>query len=167
MNNDELKKKIVDIALHAEWTDMFGDHNSIGKYAANAIADALIAAGIGDVKTVQHISASATALAVLDAAKAENAAVRARLDNAVELKYDVGDTVYLIQRTPDYPNGTILETIVRDVEVRKNKNGTFLNYYTELDNTYFSISEAEINVFAFTDKAAAETRLAELKGGNE
>lgn len=50
MTNDELKKKIVDIALHAEWTDMFGDHNSIGKYAANAIADALIAAGIGDVK---------------------------------------------------------------------------------------------------------------------
>ena len=97
--------------------------------------------------------------------KAENAELRARLDNAVELKYDVGDTVYLIQRTPDYPNGTILETIVRDVEVRKNKNGTFLNYYTELDNTYFSISEAEINVFAFTDKAAAETRLAELKGG--
>ena len=53
MNNDELKKKIVDIALHAEWTDIFGDHNSIGKYAANAIADALIKAGIGDVKDLQ------------------------------------------------------------------------------------------------------------------
>ena len=50
MNNEALKKKIVDIALHAEWTDIFGDHNSIGKYAANAIADALIAAGIGDVE---------------------------------------------------------------------------------------------------------------------
>ena len=49
MTNEEMKKKIVDIALHAEWMDMFGDHNSIGKYAANAIADALIAAGIGDV----------------------------------------------------------------------------------------------------------------------
>ena len=49
MTNEELKKKIVDIALHTEWMDMFGDHNSIGKYAANAIADALIAAGIGDV----------------------------------------------------------------------------------------------------------------------
>jgi hypothetical protein len=53
MNNEELKKKIVDIALHAEWTDMFGDHNSIGKYAANAIADAIIAAGIGDVKEAE------------------------------------------------------------------------------------------------------------------
>lgn len=96
--------------------------------------------------------------------RAENAKLRARLDKSVEFKYDIGDTVYLIQRTPDYPNGTILKTTVRDVEVRKNKNGTFLNYYTELDNTYFSISEAEINVFAFTDKAATETRLAELKG---
>lgn len=54
MTNEELKKKIVDIALHAEWMDMFGDHNSIGKYAANAIADALIAAGIGDVKEAEH-----------------------------------------------------------------------------------------------------------------
>lgn len=59
MNNEELKKKIVDIALHAEWTDMFGDHNSIGKYAANAIADALIAAGIGDVKEAEHRAARA------------------------------------------------------------------------------------------------------------
>lgn len=54
MTNEELKKKIVDIALHAEWMDMFGDHNSIGKYAANAIADALIAAGFGDVKETKH-----------------------------------------------------------------------------------------------------------------
>lgn len=53
MDNNELKKKIVDIALHAEWTDMFGDHYSIGKYAANAIADALIAARIGDVKEAE------------------------------------------------------------------------------------------------------------------
>lgn len=97
----------------------------------------------------------------------ENAELRARLEKAVGLKYDVGDTVYLIQRTPDYPNGTILETTVRDVEVRKNKNGTFLNYYAELDNTYFSITEAEIDVFAFTDKTQAESRLAELKGNNK
>ena len=54
MTNEELKKKIVDIALHAEWMDMFGDHNSIGKYAANAIADALIAAGYGDVKEIKY-----------------------------------------------------------------------------------------------------------------
>ena len=59
MNNDELKKKINEIISHTR---------------IERLADALIAAGIGDVKTVQHISASATALAVLDAAKAEHRA---------------------------------------------------------------------------------------------
>ena len=73
MNNDELKKKIVDIALHAEWTDMFGDHNSIGKYAANAIADALIAAWIGDVKDLQ---------AQVDALEMTNIALLAGYDGA-------------------------------------------------------------------------------------
>lgn len=73
MNSEELKKKIVDIALHAEWTDMFGDHNSIGKYAANAIADALIAAGIGDVKDLQ---------AQVDALEMTNIALQAGYDDA-------------------------------------------------------------------------------------
>lgn len=41
---------------------------------ADSLADALIAAGIGDVETVQKIAASATAMAVLEAAKAERRA---------------------------------------------------------------------------------------------
>ena len=49
MTEQELREKIVKIALNTSWTDMFGDHYSIGESAANAIADALIAAGIGDV----------------------------------------------------------------------------------------------------------------------
>lgn len=44
---------------------------------ADSLADALIAAGIGDVKTAQEIGASATAMAVLEAAKAEHRAARA------------------------------------------------------------------------------------------
>lgn len=70
MTNDELKKKIVDIALHAEWTDMFGDHNSIGKYAANAIADALIAAGIGDVEESENKATAAELVAQVSASTA-------------------------------------------------------------------------------------------------
>lgn len=50
MTEQGLREKIVKIALNTSWTDMFGDHYSIGESAANAIADALIAAGIGDVK---------------------------------------------------------------------------------------------------------------------
>ena len=53
MTEQELREKIVKIALNTSWTDMFGDHYSIGESAANAIADALIAAGIGDVSELK------------------------------------------------------------------------------------------------------------------
>ena len=55
LKDERIKAKIVEIALHAEWTDMFGDHYSIGESAANAIADVLIAAGIGDVKEYESL----------------------------------------------------------------------------------------------------------------
>lgn len=64
MANDELKKKICDII--APYVSAYGEDE--------AIADALIAAGIGDVETVQNISASATAIAVLEAAQAKHRA---------------------------------------------------------------------------------------------
>ena len=54
MTEQELRERIVKIALNTSWTDMFGDHYSIGESAANAIADDLIAAGIGDVKEEEH-----------------------------------------------------------------------------------------------------------------
>lgn len=55
MNNDELKKKIVDILLGVEWEGCLGNKYGIsgGKSAANAIADALIEAGIGDVSELK------------------------------------------------------------------------------------------------------------------
>lgn len=77
MTNDELKKKICDIV--APYVSAYGDDE--------AIANALIAAGIGDVETVQKIAASATAMAVLEAAKAEHRAAvaeRALKDMAVD-----------------------------------------------------------------------------------
>lgn len=75
MNNEELKKKIENIVAMAI---LEADELPFVE-TAEYVADALIAAGIGDVKTVQHISASATALAVLDAAKAEHRAEVAEL----------------------------------------------------------------------------------------
>ena len=91
MNKEELKKKIVEIihqcyANEKDYGYIFDLHI---KEKINAIADALIAAGIGDVKTAQEIGASATAMAVLEAAKAEHRAARAEraLDKATELAY--------------------------------------------------------------------------------
>lgn len=66
MTNDELKKKIIEIIspyVVERWHDK--------------IADKLIAARIGDVKTVREIGASAAAMAVFEAAKAEHRAERA------------------------------------------------------------------------------------------
>lgn len=105
MTNDELKKKIVEVVLNSEITGIQIRAITGGYSMANNIADALIAAGIGDVKdveaeanryemlyklqnrdmalaerrahdaeTVQKIAASATAMAVLEAAKAERRA---------------------------------------------------------------------------------------------
>ena len=64
MTNEELKKKICDII--APYVSAYGDDE--------AIAAALIAAGIGDVKTEREIGASAAAMAVFEAAKAEHRA---------------------------------------------------------------------------------------------
>lgn len=70
MSNEELKKKICEIIadnyLPKEMPDRLEDYKL---YRFERAADALIAAGIGDVKTAQEIGASATAMAVLEAAK--------------------------------------------------------------------------------------------------
>lgn len=73
MNNEELKKKIIEIMSNV-WSLPVP---CTAERKFERIADALIAAGIGDVKTAQEIGASATAMAVLEAAKAEHRAARA------------------------------------------------------------------------------------------
>lgn len=53
MTNDELKKKITDIVIEAIWKDAEADYDSTDETEAGLIAEALIAAGIGDVKDLQ------------------------------------------------------------------------------------------------------------------
>ena len=69
MNNEELKKKIVEIIndgiIHGE--DNFGVPTS---KTIESIADALIAAGMGEVEIARKISIAATKVAILEAAKA-------------------------------------------------------------------------------------------------
>lgn len=90
MTNEELKKKISGIIQQAgkDYGEFFRQElkeafHKGEKHFGNRdcsmtfydyIADALIAAGIGDVETVHKIAASATAMAVLEAAKAEHRA---------------------------------------------------------------------------------------------
>lgn len=50
MKNKELKKKIVEIIINAIWKDAEADYDSTDETEAGLIADALVAAGIGDVR---------------------------------------------------------------------------------------------------------------------
>lgn len=54
MNNDELKKKIVEIVINAIWKDAEADYDSADETEAGSIADAIIAAVIGYVKEEEH-----------------------------------------------------------------------------------------------------------------
>ena len=54
MNNDELKKKMVKIIVDAIWKDAEADYDSTDETEASIIADALIEAGIGDVKEIKY-----------------------------------------------------------------------------------------------------------------
>lgn len=54
MNNDELKKKITHIVIEAIWKDAETDYDSTDETEASSIADALISAGIGDVKNAEY-----------------------------------------------------------------------------------------------------------------
>lgn len=102
MTNEELKKKIVEIIINAIWKDAEADYDSTDETEAGSISDALIAAGIGDVKTAQEIGASVTAMAVLEAAKAEHRAevaeheLERRLAEATKAMYVYERALYYV-----------------------------------------------------------------------
>ena len=96
--------------------------------------------------------------------KAENAALRERLENAVELPCRVGDTIYSLDRI--------------DLKIRENKviAITFLlsNSVNHLEvqahnfrGAVASFESIDFGRYVFINREAAEARLAELKGGRE
>ena len=73
MNNEELKKKIVEVVLNSEITGIQIRAITGGGSTANSIADVLIAAGIGDVKDLQ---------VQVDSLEISNIALQAGYDDA-------------------------------------------------------------------------------------
>lgn len=63
MNNEELKKKIVEVVLNSEITGIQIRAITGGVSTANSIADALIAAGIGEVKESENKATAAELVA--------------------------------------------------------------------------------------------------------
>lgn len=105
-NNDELKKKIVEVLkpVIRAGNISCNEENACKKCwfpceierTAGRLADALIAAGIGDVETVQNISASATAMAVLEAAQAEHRAEVYK--RALHIAHTAGEFAYYVDK---------------------------------------------------------------------
>lgn len=96
--------------------------------------------------------------------ESENAALRVRLDKAVELPCKVGDTVYLIRQAilkKPYKL-EIEETKIEKVILTK--TGWKVKFES---NSFYETSIKNFNKTWFTDKSEAEARLAELKGGRE
>lgn len=102
--------------------------------------------------------------------KAENAAMRERLEKAVELPCKVGDKVYAIFPIEDklkILDGTFvgIEEVVSDFKgcmcaiiVRQAKDGHYFNTYWDL---------GQFNRTWWADKEIVESKLAEVMGNNE
>ena len=158
MNNDELKRKIAEIILqgvHAEPLD-----NSM----AIEIGDALISAGIGDVKE----------------AETENVALRERLEKSVGLPFKLGNRVWFFH----YDEETELpDEVVSSIFIGGNKKYAFLSprvyagklitkpnalcqYYFGEYKKFEDECDCDVIPYSecFKTREEAEARLAELKG---
>ena len=100
--------------------------------------------------------------------KAENAALRERLEKAVELKVKVGDTIYM----PWIWNGNsgIAGLIVREIQIIGDEAKYYITSFTTDDLTFAAhykfgkFQEDYFGKMVFTTREAATVRLAELKG---
>lgn len=107
-------------------------------------------------------------LAYLQRLKSENADLRKRLETAVELKAKVGDTIYMPWVWSGKSGIAVIEVIYIQIFADE------LEYHTDFEtddlaySAYYKFGKFRVNDFGeivFTDREAAEARLAELKGG--
>lgn len=99
--------------------------------------------------------------------KAENAALKERLEKAVELPCKVGDTIFYVQYFCDYKgcDSTTQQFCCgckEMIEREKHKEK-----YVICEKSFVLKDFEEIGKKYFTTHEAAEARLAELKGGKE
>lgn len=99
--------------------------------------------------------------------EAENAELRARIEKAVELPCKVGDTVYYIQYFCNYKkcDSTTQQICCgcKEMIERERRN----EKYVICEKPFELKDLTEIGKKYFTDRAEAEARLKELKGGEK
>ena len=99
--------------------------------------------------------------------KAENAALRERLEKAVELPCKVGDTIFYVQYFCDYKGCDSTTQLFccgckEMIEREKHKEK-----YVICEKSFVLKDLEKIGKKYFTTREAAEARLAELKGGKK
>lgn len=117
----------------------------------------------GKTSDVMNFSYADT-LAYIERLKAENAALRERLDKAVELPVKIGDTVYKVYDKCDGHNcpynGDYGQWRCHYEGERRCKPFIIIKQFCYSDIPF-------VNKTIFVLREAAEARLAELKGGKE
>ena len=110
MTNEELKKKICDII--APYVSAYGDDERI--------ADALIAAGIGDVKESENKATAAEIVAQAAASTAiEKIEEWKHLAEVAERALDLCETAYILSLNHRATEGVSLQAITSDLGVHK------------------------------------------------
>ena len=90
--------------------------------------------------------------------EAENAALRERLNKAVELPCKLGDVVYFIPTYNRKPIWGVRKGIIQMIGITRQGIHVKIKGESDFGKTYM------IGKSAFLDKSVAEARLAELKG---
>lgn len=97
-------------------------------------------------------------IAYINRLKVENAALRERLEKAVELPVKVGDTVYFIPTYNRKPIWGVQRGIVQMVGITRQGYHVKIRDRSDFNKTYM------FRKSAFLSKEQAEARLAELQG---
>lgn len=95
---------------------------------------------------------------IIDTLQSENAALRERLEKAVELPVKVGDTVYFIPTYNRKPIWGVQRGIVQMVGITRQGYHVKIRDRSDFNKTYM------FRKSAFLSKEQAEARLAELQG---
>ena len=113
----------------------------------------------------------------IEALKSENAALRERLEKAVELKAKVGDTIFLPWIYDDVSGVCELQvcaihflydgSIIYSTDLEKGYGEGFEERRFLMKYHYGEFSQDDFGSMVYTFKEAAEARLAELKGEKE
>lgn len=143
MKNEELKKKIVEIIINAIWKDAEADYDSTDETEAGSIADALIAAGIGDVKDLQ---------AQVNVLEITNIALQAGYDDAEK------DRLYWVDKYKEAEHrADVAERALRNAAPRLNCRGGLGKGFCKVDKCdYYHCNNDDGCVKAHLDQAEKE-----------